>query len=66
MTAIDTVMADRRRQWQQMTPERRTQAVQAAIVGTLDHVRWMRQQARQRTAARLAAQPVRVREYDRI
>lgn len=60
---IDTVMADRRKQWQQLSPERRMQHIHAAIVGTLDHARWLRKTQQRRTRSRLASQPVKVREY---
>ena len=44
MTDTERQIADRRRQWQHMTPECRMQAVQAAILGTLDHARQRRRE----------------------
>lgn len=67
MTAdLQSLLADRSRRWVELTPAQQLQRIQAAIVGTLDHARWRRQEARRRTAQRLAAQPIRIQEYERL
>jgi len=59
-------IADRRQQWQQLTPQQQMQRVQYALLDFQDHAIRRRQQARQQTAARLHAQRARrpARDYD--
>lgn len=63
---LQSLIADRRRQWSELSAPQQMHRVQSAIVGTLDYARWRRQEARRRTAARLAQQPEKVVEYDRL
>jgi hypothetical protein len=63
---LQSQLADRRRQWAELSAPQRLQRIQAALLGTLDLARWRRQASRRRTAQRLAAQPVKVQEYERL
>ena len=63
---LQSLIAERRRQWAELSAPQQMRRVQAAIVGTLDYARWRRMEARRRTAQRLAAQPVRMQEYGRV
>lgn len=66
MIEIESRLSERRRQWAELSPRQQMHRVQSAIVGTLDYARWRRQEARRRTAARLAQQPSVPREYARL
>ena len=64
MTNLQATLADRQRQWRQLSAQQQMRRVQSAIVGTLDYARWRRMEARRRRAQRLAAQPKRIQRYD--
>jgi hypothetical protein len=66
MSDVNAQIADRRRQWAQLTPQQQMQRVQFALLDFQNYVFLRRQQSRRRTAMRLAAQPTRVREYGRL
>lgn len=59
-------IADRRRQWAELAPVQQMQRVQIALLDFQDYAIWRRQQARRRTAQRLAAQPRKEQEYARL
>ncbi len=63
---LQSLIADRRRQWAEMSPAQRLDRIQTALICVVDLARWRRQQNRRRTAQRLAAQPHKAREYDRL
>ena len=63
---LQSLIADRRRQWAELSAPQQMQRIQTALLGTLDLARWRRQQARRRTAQRLAQQPSVPREYARL
>lgn len=63
---LQSLIADRRRQWAEMAPAQRLDRIQTALIGTLDLARWRRQQTRRRIAQRLAAQPRKEQEYARL
>ena len=63
---LQSQIADRRRQWAELTAPQQMQRIQRALLGTLDLARWRRTESRRRTAQRLAAQPVKVQEYERL
>jgi hypothetical protein len=63
MTADASQIADRRRQWAQLTPQQQIQRVQYALLDFQDHAIRRRQQARQQQAERLRIQRSRAREY---
>lgn len=56
MTDDASQIADRRRQWQQLTPQQQMQRVRYAVLDFQDYAVSRRQQARRETAARLRAQ----------
>ena len=65
-----SVIAERRLAWTQLTPQQQMQRVQYALLDFQDHAIRRRQQARRRTEERLRSQrsqrPWQVREYDRL
>lgn len=63
---LQSLLSERRRQWAQLPPDQQMQRVQIALLDFQDHAIWRRQQARRRTAQRLAQQPVTPREYARL
>ena len=63
MTADASQIADRRRQWAQLTPQQQIQRVQYALLDFQDHAIRRRQQARRQQAERLRIQRSRAREY---
>jgi hypothetical protein len=63
---LQSLIADRRRQWAEMPPVQQMQRVQIALLDFQDYAIWRRQQARRRTQQRLAAQPRKEQEYARL
>lgn len=63
---LQSPISNRRRQWAELSPVQQMQRVQFALLDFQDYAIWRRQQARRRTAQRLAAQPRKEREYDRL
>lgn len=58
-------IADRRRQWAELSRTQQMQRVQYALLDFQDYAIWRRQQTRRRTDQRLAAQQ-QEQEYDRL
>lgn len=63
---LQSPISNRRRQWAELSPVQQMQRVQFALLDFQDYAIWRRQQARRRTAQRLAAQPRKEQEYDRL
>lgn len=63
---LQSLISERRRQWAELPPAQRMHRIQTALIGVVDLARWRRQQARRRTAQRLAQQPAMPREYARL
>jgi len=63
---LQSPIDNRRRQWAELAPVQQMQRVQIALFDFQDYAIWRRQQARRRTAQRLAAQPRKEQEYARL